>query len=183
MMLALVSVAFSLNHSPFWADEAYTVLEVRAASLDELLETNLLNEETPPLYFVLLRGWSQLWGNSDETTLRLFSALAFTATVPLIGWLGIRLWNRQVGLMAALLLACNPFLRYYSQEARAYALAVLFSLLLMLAAQAYLQQPGRSRWLAYVLAGTATFYTSYFGAFMLAGAALFCILPLLRPAW
>jgi mannosyltransferase len=183
MLLALGSVAFSLPHSPFWADEAYTVLAVRTASLDELLKTNLLNEETPPLYFMLLRGWSQLWGNSAEITLRLFSALAFAATVPLTGWLGMRLWNRQVGLMAALLLACNPFLRYYSQEARAYALAVLFSLLLMLAAQAYVQQPGRGRWLTYVLAGTATFYTSYFGAFMLVGAGLFCSLPWLRPAW
>ena len=95
----------------FWPDEAYSVLAVRARDWNELLLINLRNEETPPLYFALLRLWALAWGDSREATLRLFSAVCLAATVPLVGWLGWRVWSREVGLISALLLAVNPFSR------------------------------------------------------------------------
>ncbi len=171
-VLVLVVNAYP-RPAPFWADEAYTVLEVRAASWPEFLHINLQNEETPPLYFALLRLWSMAWASSDETTLRLFSAACLAFTVPLVGFLGRRLWNPQIGLVAAILLAVNPAAHYYGQEARAYALALLLAAAVLLVGQLYLQRP-RLRWgVAYVLAGTLLLYTNYFGAFTLAGLGLF----------
>ena len=48
------------------------------------------------------------------------------ATVPVAYLLGAELRGRRAGLAAAALVAVNPMLLWYSQEARAYA---LFSLL------------------------------------------------------
>lgn len=187
----LFSCALGRAAFPFWADEAYTVMAVRARDWGELLLINLRNEETPPLYFALLRLWAWAWGDASEATLRLFSALCLAATVVLTGWLGIRLWGREVGLLGALLLAVNPFARYYGQEARAYTAAMLFATLLFLAAHYYVRRPGPRSWAVYVLAGAAAFYTNYFGAFMLVGAGLVAGLLLLletrrtrtREAW
>jgi 4-amino-4-deoxy-L-arabinose transferase-like glycosyltransferase len=168
-LATLLSCAYQRAAFPFWSDEAYTVLAVRARDWTELLTLNLRNEETPPLYFALLRLWALAWGDSSESTLRLFSAVCLAATVPLVGLLGARLWNRQVGLAGALLLAVNPFARYYGQEARAYTLAMLFIGIFMLGAYGYALQPGPRPWAAYILGGIAALYTHYFAAFVLAG--------------
>lgn len=179
-LLTLLINLVGIDHAPFWPDEAYTVLQVRSSTWDEMLLTNLRNEETPPLYFALLRLWSLAIGSSTETALRSFSALALTATVPLVGLLGRRLWNRRVGLTAALLLAVNPFAHYYGQEARAYALALLLTTIVILVGHQYERRPHLYAWIGYVIAGTLAFYTNYFTAFTLAGVgaivawALFC---------
>ncbi|MFV9506647.1 MAG: glycosyltransferase family 39 protein [Oscillochloridaceae bacterium umkhey_bin13] len=181
--LALGLLALKPNASPFWADEAYTVLAVRAESWPALIQINLRNEETPPLYFVLARSWALFWGDSREASLRLLSTIAFVGCIPLIALLGTQLWSRSVGLTAALLLAINPFALYYAQEARAYVLAVFLSLLLALAAVVYVQRPGRWPWLASVLSGTALCYTSYFGGLTVAGLGLAVGWLLLYRAW
>lgn len=168
-LATLISCAYRRAAFPFWSDEAYTVLAVRARDWGELLLLNLRNEETPPLYFALLRLWGLAWGDTSEATLRLFSAVCLALTVPLIGWLGALLWDQRVGLAAALLLAVNPFCRYYGQEARAYTLAMLFVAALLLGAYAYARRPGPRPWAIYILAGIAALYTHYFTAFLLAG--------------
>ena len=169
-LATLLSAAYRRAAFPFWSDEAYTVLAVRARDWGELLRLNLRNEETPPLYFAALRLWALAWGDSGEATLRLFSAVCLAATVPLVGYLGRRLWDERVGLIGALLLAANPFARYYGQEARAYTLTMLFIGALLLAAYAYLRRPGPRSWAIYIVAGAAALYTHYFAAFVLAGA-------------
>ena len=62
---------------------------------------------------------------NTEYGLRSLSALAGVATVPVAYLIGAELRGRRAGLMAAALVAVNPMLLWYSQEARAYALLVL----------------------------------------------------------
>ena len=83
------------------------------------------SEATPYLYYVLVWPWTHLFGSS-EAGIRSFSALAGTATVVAAYGAGAALLSRRVGLIAAALVAVNPFLIWYSQEARAYALVTLF---------------------------------------------------------
>src|SRR4029077_9241470 len=68
--------------------------------------------------------WTQVTG-TGEFGLRSLSALAGVATVPVAYLLGLELRGRRAGLMAAALVAVNPMLLWYSQEARAYALLAL----------------------------------------------------------
>ena len=171
-LVALGAVALRPNLSPFWADEAYTVLAVRARSWADLLLVNLRNEETPPLYFAIAHLWAKLWADSHEPMLRLLSTLSFAGCVPLTALIGARLWSPKVGLGGALLLAVNPFALYYAEEARAYAVATLLGLIVAFAAIAYVQRPGPRWWAVVTLGGAALCYTNYFGGLTLAGLAL-----------
>ena len=59
-VITLLWTAHQRDAFPFWPDEAYSVLQVRAKDLHELVRINLRTEETPPLYFVVLRLWAAL---------------------------------------------------------------------------------------------------------------------------
>ena len=85
-----------------------------------------LHDPHPPLYFLMMRTWTAVAGDS-HVALRLPSALAGIAAV----WAIMRALfeTRRAGPFACALIgvlaAANPFLVYYSQEARAYSLLVL----------------------------------------------------------
>src|SRR5262249_17759378 len=70
-------------------------------------------------------GWAKAFG-THEVGLRSLSALFGTATVPLAYCIGAELAHRRAGLIAAAIVAVNPMLIWYSQEARSYAVLVFF---------------------------------------------------------
>src|SRR5947209_224053 len=111
-------------------------------SFGGLLHEVRVNETTPPLYFVIAWGWARVFG-TGETGLRLLSALCGIATIPVIFACGRELVSRWVGLVAAGLAAISPFLIYYSQEARSYALFALLSSLALLFWLRALREPAR----------------------------------------
>jgi mannosyltransferase len=105
----------------YWVDEAFTIHLLGqdfGGMLDRLAET----ESTPPLYYALAWLWSQVSG-VGELGLRSLSALAGTATVGLAWMLGRWMAGPRTALAAGALVAVNPFLLWFSTEARAYALA------------------------------------------------------------
>jgi mannosyltransferase len=114
----------TLDRQSFWLDELVTVSLVRK-SFGDMVHAIPHSEATPYLYYVLAWPWSRLFG-SGEVGLRSLSALAGTATVVAAYGAGESLVSRRVGLIAAALVAVNPFLIWYSQEARAYAVVTLF---------------------------------------------------------
>ena len=181
--LSLAIDLVTVRPYPFWADESYSVLAARAPTWSHVLWLNLRNEETPPIYFMLLRLWGQLWHSTGPTSLRLFSAVALAVSVPLVGWLGLRLRGRTVGLVAALLVAINPFAHYYGLEVRAYTVVLAVTALLLVLAHRYQSTPQPLTWAAYVVAGGVALYTSYFIGFELLAVALAVSAVLLRRWW
>jgi uncharacterized membrane protein len=85
----------------------------------------ILAREDPrqtPLYFVLVRTWTQLFGPS-VVVLRAFSALFGVLCLPLVFLLARELFGRSLeGWVAVALVAVSPIFVAYSQEARQYAL-------------------------------------------------------------
>jgi mannosyltransferase len=114
----------TLDRQSFWLDELVTASLVRR-SFGDMVHAIPHSEATPYLYYVVAWPWARLFG-SGEVGLRSLSALAGTATVVAAYGAGASLVSRRVGLIAAALVAVNPFLIWYSQEARAYALVTLF---------------------------------------------------------
>lgn len=126
----VVGVAFALRlhrlefHS-LWSDEGISILR-STRPLGELLAT--MPVEQLPGYFVLLHFWLGLAGTSDFAV-RFFSVWPGVLAVALVYRLGVDLarpdsargWEQGAGLMAALLLAANPFQLWYAQEARTYS--------------------------------------------------------------
>jgi 4-amino-4-deoxy-L-arabinose transferase-like glycosyltransferase len=131
IVLAAILRFYRIGHQGFWFDEANASNDMRF-SLGKMLGLLPQNQTTPPLYYLVGWVWARLFGFS-ETPLRSLSALAGVATVPVIYLAGEKLITRRAGLVAAALTACNPFLVWYSQEARPYELLVLLSAASLLA--------------------------------------------------
>jgi mannosyltransferase len=123
-----------LARKPFWFDECFSV-EAARLSWHDFLRLLWWREANMSLYYLLLRGWLQV-GSTPGLNLgfspffiRSLSVLCSLATLPAIFWLGSKLFDRRVGLIAAALMACNAYSIRYAQEARSYSLFVLLATL------------------------------------------------------
>jgi 4-amino-4-deoxy-L-arabinose transferase-like glycosyltransferase len=118
----------TLGAQAYHHDEIVTASRVLRGDFWHAMEAVGFSESAPPLYYVLAWFWTQLTG-TGEVGLRSLSALAGVATVPVAYLLGTELRGRRAGIVAAALVAVNPMLLWYSQEARSYALLVLLTAL------------------------------------------------------
>jgi mannosyltransferase len=132
----------TLDVQSIWSDEAATIVLVHRG-LGGLLSHISSSETTPPLYFVLVWAWTKAFGAS-VFAYRSLSALAGTITIPVI-YLAGRWISPRVGVWAAALTTVNPAMYYYSQEARSYALLILFSAAALVFWQRALSTPGVGR--------------------------------------
>ncbi len=121
------AVRFStLGLQSYRHDEAVTAGRVLLAGLSPTMHQVWAGESTPPLYYFVAWLWSHPFG-VGEVGLRSLSALFGTATVPVAYLVGRELIGRRAGLVTAAIVAVNPMLVWYSQDARAYSLLVLLS--------------------------------------------------------
>ena len=146
IVVALTALSFGLRVSrldamSLWFDEGLTMYRTHQ-SIPEILSNRIVIQDVvtydqhPPLYFLLLKGWSALAGDG-EFAVRFFSLLFGTLLVPLAYVLGTRLVSREAGVWTALLAAASPFYLWHSQEARMYTLlaaGVMASMWLLLRA-------------------------------------------------
>lgn len=164
-LLGLCLAAFAgrlagLTAQSLWRDEVDS-LRFAGRPLAELLHMFVKPGENGPLYFLLLRPWLELAGQS-EFALRWPSAAAGVLAVPLVYALtrlilrltgggphaGLTLNN--VPLVTALLVAINPYLIWYSQEGKMYAALVVLVLAAHLAFLAAVAHGRWWRWLVYL---------------------------------
>lgn len=116
----------------FWWDEASTA-NLAMLGPEAIIDWSAENQN-PPLYFLLVSGWSAVLGVS-EIGLRSFSLLLSVATGLVLYRLAHRHVGRESALLAFLLYAGSGIGLYYAQEARSYTLTTLlctFSFLLYL---------------------------------------------------
>jgi mannosyltransferase len=174
VLLGAVLRFSTLGLQSFWYDEAYTPVHVLHAGLGATLRAMVHTENTPPLWYVLIWGWSRIFG-TGAVALRSFSALAGLLTVPVAWTIGRELAGRRVALVTAALVAVNPLFVWYSQEARAYALFVLLSALAMLCFLRVEREPTLRRFAAFALSGSLALLTHYFALFLLIPMALWLL--------
>ena len=124
-LLLLVLLAFvvrlpGLTAQSLWRDEV-DALRFSQDSLGTLLSNFSRAGWNGPLYYLLLRNWVALAGQS-EFALRYLSLTFGVLGVALLYRLGRSWFSRQVGAVAALLMAASPYMVWYAQEAKMYAL-------------------------------------------------------------
>src|SRR6185503_11833398 len=105
ILIALALRLYNLTYHSLWFDEAISVHWARQ-TIPRILEVGftLVEDRLPPLYYLLLKGWTALVGFS-ETGVRSLSALLGTLLVPVIAAIAATLFNRRIALAAALLVA------------------------------------------------------------------------------
>jgi mannosyltransferase len=166
----------TLDLQSFDHDEAVTAARVIDPSLFDTLSAVEGGERSPPLYYLLAWAWSKLFG-TGEIGLRSLSAVFGTLTVPLAysatATLGT---SRRVALLAAAFVALNPYLIWYSQEARSYALMVLLTALALVYFARSLQRPKTASLAMWALASALALASHYFAVFLIAPQALWLLL-------
>jgi mannosyltransferase len=171
----------SLGLQSYHHDEVITALRVLPGSFGEMLHAVKVSESNPPLYYVLAWAWAKAFGTA-EFGLRSLSALFGAATIPVAYLIGRQLAARRTGLTLAALVAVNPMLIWYAQEARSYALLVFFGALSLLFFLRALDSR-RGRDLAFwAVASALALCSHYFAVFPVALEAAW-LLVALRPRW
>jgi 4-amino-4-deoxy-L-arabinose transferase-like glycosyltransferase len=171
--LALIIRFSTLTLQSLWLDEAYTDHLVHLG-LGTMLSAIPRSESTPPLYYVIVWGWTHVFGYS-ELALRSVSALAGGATVTVAYALAARLAGTRAAVIAGLLLAVSPLMIWYSQEARAYSLAALLATGTILCLVRYLDTLD-GRWLGgWAVTATLGLCTHYFVDFVVLAEMIWLI--------
>lgn len=171
--LALALRLYKLGYHDYWDDEVISTFAARLPPA-EIFYSVMINDVHPPLYHILLHFWIVLFGDG-LLTIRLFSVLVSTVCVPLTYLLGRELVNRQVGLVAAALMAIAPFQIYHGQQARMYPLLTLVVLLATLLFVRAWRAGGWLRWLCFGLCVAAGFYTHVYFPFSLLALNLWAL--------
>ena len=109
-----------------WMDEGLSIGIASQPFLD--IPGVLRLDGSPPLYYLALHAWMEVFGNGPAETQGLSVAASLLA-VPAGLWAGWTLFGRRAALICAALGAFNPFLTTYAQETRMYSLMVVLSLL------------------------------------------------------
>jgi hypothetical protein len=159
-----------------WVDEAYS-LDTSSQTLGYAIERSISYEIQPPLYFALLTLWRSL--NDSVFWARLFSVVCIALAVYLSADLAQRYLSKIQPSWLTAAMAFHPYAIWAAVEIRAYALAVLISVLLLrwfydgyLSEEALKLSPASRRaQILYGIAAIAGLYTHYFLACLLAGNA------------
>jgi mannosyltransferase len=166
-----------LGAQSFWYDEIATTGVIKG-SLWHVFTLVDKQEATPPLYYVLGWMWTRMTGLT-EVGLRSLSAVAGVATI-CFTWAAAReAISARAGVIAAALVAVNPMLIWYSQEARAYALLMLLgSVSFWLCVRAW-HRPTHRSLAAWSAVCCLVLLTHYFGVFIVVAelCALLRLLP------
>jgi len=165
-LLAALLRFLTLGVQSYHHDEVVTASRVLGGSFGQAMHAVRVSESAPYLYYALAWVWTQATG-TGEFGLRSVSALAGVATVPVAYLIGIELRGRRVGLMAAALVAVNPMLLWYSQEARAYALFALLCAVSLLYCVRVLRRGRRRDVVAWGVFSGLAIATHYFAVFPL----------------
>ncbi len=122
------AVRFStLGLQSYRHDEAVTAGRVLVVGLSQSMHQVWTGESTPPLYYFLAWLWIAPVRGATRWDCARSRRCSGRRRFPVAYLIGRELIGRRVGLVTAAIVAVNPMLVWYSQDARAYALLVLFS--------------------------------------------------------
>jgi uncharacterized membrane protein len=142
-----------------WRDEAFSYFMAKQPFFELLKSTAI--DFNPPLYYLLLKLWTYLFGAS-EIALRSLSLIFFLATIYVFYLIIRNLFHydyiKTFGFLTLLFL--NPNLIFYAFEARMYAMSVFLCTL------SYYFLFQKRKW-PYVISITLALYTHYFAIIIL----------------
>jgi Dolichyl-phosphate-mannose-protein mannosyltransferase len=153
----------TLNVSSLDLDESATVILV-GRGFGGMLSHLVSSESAPPLYYILVWAWTKIFG-AGAVGFRSFSALAGTLTIPVM-YLAGRHISARIGVWAAILTTVSPSMYFFSQEARCYALLLLFSAAAFVYWQRALEDPSRRHLTLWSCMSILALLSHYFAVFL-----------------
>ncbi|MGG6263610.1 glycosyltransferase family 39 protein [Leptolyngbya sp. AN03gr2] len=196
----------NLDLKPYWLDEAFTsfrlsgysnaavmqqignrVIPVRElqkyqqpapenTSFHTIEQLATQEPQLTPLYFVLLRAWTQSFGSSIAT-IRSLSAIFSVLAFPCLYWLCLELFeSRQIAWMSIAVMSVSPLHLLYAKEARPTSLWLLTLLLSSALLLRALRTQTKLNWLWYGLSIAVGLYGHLFTTFVSIAHAVYVLL-------
>ena len=183
LILAFATRISGLTAQSLWRDEV-DALRFAYLPVTTLVSNFVRPGWNGPLFYVLLRAWVAVAGRS-ELALRYFSLCFGLLGVALTYRLGRAWFSPFIGGLAALLMACSPYMVWYGQEAKMYALLCTLVLVALFLYRRALQGGDWRAWVAVLVLTYVTVAVHIMGALVVpVMVALFCVWwPVSRAQW
>lgn len=192
LLVGLVVRLINLDTRPIWYDEAFTILysekSYETMLAGTITQVDGVAADVHPLFFYsIVHNWMKVAGQSPAGV-RSLSVIFSTATIFVVYHLARRLvgergsgigdrdvLGQRVGLLAAGFTALSPFVVYYGQEARMYALLGLAATTTAYFFIRAWSDGGWRSWVAFGFFGAITLYSHNLGAFFIAAIDLWVL--------
>lgn len=156
---ALILRLININQS-YWLDEGISVNAAKNLSFAQIITTFSTGDFHPPLYYLLLKLIINTLGDSELVS-RSISVISGVLTVLVVYKLAKNLYENQTAIVASALVATSPLLIYYSQEARMYSIATLFSTGSLYFFTRLLKDDKIIYWAGFIISSVLAFYLDY----------------------
>ena len=203
LVLGIFFRTYHLGDRPYWVDEVTTSIRVAGYTKQQVIEqladghvrtvadlqryqrldpnkdwsdtwaALIRSPEHAPLYFLLARLWSQIFGLS-VVAMRSLSVLLSGISLWLMGRFGQALFtSASTTQLVVCLFSVSPFFIAYAQEARPYSLWVLVLLSQCILLRRAVRFSDRLSWLSYGLSAVVGLYTSLLTGLVLVGHGVY----------
>ena len=173
-LLALMLVAAHTYHFSdrnYREDEINTLHAARVLSPSEVVQWMAMEGFHPALWRVTATSWANAFGDAEPVT-RYLSTLLTLLALALVYRLGADLFDRQVGLIATLILGAVPFYQFYGHELRPYSALALCTAGILVTFLRWLRHQNFTYALLYVMFGAAALHVHNFALYVLAAQGL-----------
>lgn len=170
LLIGLFLRVYDLSNESLWLDEGYSII---FANLN-LSQIFFLPETNPPLYYIILHWWINLFGDS-EFFVRFPSVIFGFLSIFMVYKVGNQIFDKDVGILSSLLLGLSVFHIHYSQEARTYSLSVLLTLLSIYFFIKLLRKKSYTVLFGYILYSTLLIYSHIYGLFIIISQNIYII--------
>lgn len=177
ILLAILSLGlflriYDLASESLWFDEGYSI-RVAHLNLPQIVE-DCSQDAHPPLYYIILHYWINLFGDSEFST-RFLSVIFGFFAIFMIYKVGSLIFDKEVGILSSLILGLSVFHIHYSQEVRMYSLVSLLTLLSIYFFIKLLEKRSLIVSTGYILSSILLIYTHAYGLFIIMGQNIYLV--------
>lgn len=160
-----------LGEASVWHDEGYSYMLAKYDLLELFRRTAL--DVHPPFYYLALKGWMALFGDS-LFALRSLSLVSAIGVIVASYFLFKRFLKGSQLLWAMAVMSVSPLMIRYAQEARMYMLVTLFLLVATISLLKVLE--GRHKWaVVYAVTAALALYSHYYSGFIILAQGLYVL--------
>jgi uncharacterized membrane protein len=175
LLIVGIVLRLPLLSNGLWRDEGYTYFEISAPSLHEMFGRIRLTETNPPLFYLLLRAWSHIFG-FGELALKIFPMIWSTAALLVTYRLARVCASRGTALAALFLVATSYRAIWFSTEVRPYAMEqCCMAICLLLYVRAVFGGSVRAL-VMWAISASVVIFTQYTGILLIASLILGTVL-------
>ena len=193
VVVGLLLRLWHLTSISLWHDEAFSALLIKYPWGEMMYRIGL--DVHPPMYYIFLRFWHYIFGDSLFALRGMSVFFGMLTIVAVYYFVQYAFKSKRAAVIAAILVAVNPFQVQYVTEARMYTMGAFFAVAAAFALtaalrtqtayylnsanlvlQAQLKRRAACYYILFVLASVITIYTHYYLLFMIAAVGLYALL-------